>query len=328
MTSQPPAEQDALPNGEPATAANNPLPAPAITLRAWLPVLLAGMFILNLSLIALAGAGRVPFHPDESTYLFMSADFDLLFADPLAMAFDPALETGPQSVAYGRQLYRTLDAPLIRYLLGLGRTLAGLPALPADWNWGKSYAENRSAGALPAPELLLAGRAMVTLLLPLSCIFLYLSGAAIGGRWTGLLAIVFLGLNALVWLHARRAMAEGALLFGVCFALWGFQQGDRRPWLAGLGMALAFNTKLSALALFPVGLLAVIWLAQGAGAEAGGSVANAPIRARLRRMAINVLVYCGVFALLTLALNPVLWRNPLAATRQAGRRARIFRSAR
>jgi hypothetical protein len=278
---------------------------------AWLPALLAGLAILLLTLFALSGAGEVPFHPDESTYLFMSADFDLYLRAPLSLAWDPARPADPQTPADWRQRYRLLDAPLTRYLLGAGRTVAGLPALPADWNWGKTWEENRQAGAQPAAGLLAAGRAAVTLLLPLTLFFLYLSGSIIGGRWTGLLAVLFLGLNALIQLHARRAMTEGALVFGVSFALWSFLQGDRRAWLAGMGAALAFAAKHSALALFPVGLLAVCW---APGIDIKACLATA---AGWRRLALQVLQYAGLFLLVTLALNPVFWRDPLHSLRAA-----------
>ena len=75
--------------------------------------------------------------------------------------------------------------------------------------------------------------------------------------FTGLSAALLLGLNALVLLHDRRAMAEAALTFGVLLALWSFLTGKRHPWLIGLGLALAFNAKQTGLVLLPVGLLAV-----------------------------------------------------------------------
>ena len=37
--------------------------------------------------LAFSGLGSIPFHPDESTQLYMSADFDLLLSDPQAMAW-------------------------------------------------------------------------------------------------------------------------------------------------------------------------------------------------------------------------------------------------
>ncbi|MEW5869519.1 MAG: phospholipid carrier-dependent glycosyltransferase [Chloroflexota bacterium] len=268
-------------------------PAPT-RLRAWLLVIP----LILLSAYFVWGISSVPFHPDESTQFYNSSDFELLFTNPLSMAWSPDRADDLH------MHYRQLDAPFTRYLLGLGRWLAGKSALPVDWDWSKTWEENRLAGALPDPGLLFAGRLAITLLLPLSVCLLYLIGSNLGGAPTGVLAAGLLGLNALVLLHNRRAMAEGALTLGILFAMWTFLQANRRPWLAGLGMALAFAAKQSALALLPVGLLAVAWPPSGS-------------EGRLRRAASGLAQYLGVFILVTLALNPLLWRSPIQASKIA-----------
>ena len=238
------------------------------------------------------GVRTIPFHPDESTQLYMSADFDTLFTNPLKLIFDPNAENDL------KQHYRLIDAPLTRYLLGFGRTIGGFPALQADWDWSKTWDENVQIGALPNEDLLYAGRMAIALLLPLSLVFIYLTGRQLGGRITGLSAVFFLGSSALVLLHGRRAMAEGPLIFGVTFFLWSLFQGSRRPWLTGLAMAMAFNAKQSTLALLPVGLLAVAW-----------SPSQSPMD--LKRIGANIAQYLGVFVLVTIALNPVFWNRPI-----------------
>ncbi len=281
-------------------------PAMAKKRPSWAFWVLAGA----ISLYALWGTAHIPFHPDESTQLFMSSDFDMLFANPLSMAWEPGKE------ADLRTHYRLIDAPLTRYLLGLGRSIAGLPPLPVDWDWTLSWEENRIAGALPQEQLLQTGRLTVTLLLPLSLLFIYLIGREIGGEASGLLAVLLLGSNALTLLHGRRAMAEGALTLGAVFALWSFLQAERRPWLAGLGMALAFNAKHSALALLPVGLLAAAW---GPFNPQAGALAD-----RLKRALVNVSIYGAVFASLTLFMNPFLWRDPIGAVQVSLRERRAL----
>jgi hypothetical protein len=236
----------------------------------------------------------IPFHPDESTQLFMSNDFDYLVTDPLTMVWDPYKE------ADGRQLYRELDAPETKYILGLGRTIAGLSALPTDWDWSKPKEANDDAGALPSQELLLAGRASINLLLPFSVLLVYLIAKRIAGQTAGLIALLVFGTHALVLIHARRAMAEGALLFGVTLATWSILLTPRKPWLTALCMAIAFNAKQSALALFPVGLIAVLW--------------PLPDENRDRRnIAFDLFQYLGIFVLVFFALNPLYWSDPLGA---------------
>ncbi len=269
--------------------------------------------LLGLSLFHLWGIERVPFHPDEATQLFMSSDFEAIFLQPEQLVYSPQQE---QDL---RQRYRLLDAPLTKYLLGLGRSVFGRDALPVDWDWGQSWDQNSQRGALPEPVLLFAGRLAVTLLLPLSLIFAYLVGHALDetsgrpgdaspqaewsllpGSWTGLIAALLLGSNALVLLHARRAMAEGVLLFSVLFVLWTILQVERHPWLTGLGLALALNAKQSLAALVPVGLLALIWAVRRAG---GG----------WRMLFTKVLQLGLAIILVSLALNPVYWSQPMDA---------------
>jgi len=255
-----------------------------------------------LTVFALAGLPGVPFHPDESTQLFMSGDIESLFHAPFSLAWSQASANDPRAHLH------LVDAPLTRYLLGIGRSVIGLPALPVAWDWSKSWQANQSAGALPGPKLLLAGRLTLTLLLPLSLLLIYAIGQQMQSQLTGGLAVLLLGTNALLLLHDRRAMAEAALTFGVLFAIWSFLRGDRQPWLAGLGLALAFNAKQSGLALLPVGLLAVVY------PSLPGRKAKRPA---WLQAAWAWAQYLGVFLLVTLALNPFLWRQPLRAAQTA-----------
>ena len=264
------------------------------TLHIWLFIVLIGL----ITGFYIWGINLVPFHPDESTYLFMSSDFDLLIHNPFTMAWNPELD-GDQ-----RQRYRELDAPLTRYILGFGRSLSNIPALPVDWDWSKTWQQNQEAGAVPGNKLLFTGRLVVTLLLPLSLALLYFTGKAIGNRSTGLLAVILFGSNALILLHTRRAMAEGALVFGVTLSLWSFIQGDRRPWLSGLAVALAFCAKQSALALLPAGIFAVGWVRTDKPHWIGKS-------------AVNIIQYLGAFVVLTLVLNPLYWSSPIKAIQRS-----------
>jgi hypothetical protein len=258
--------------------------------------------LILLTAFALSGAGNVPFHPDESTQLYMSRDFELLLRDPSSLAWTPG------QAGDGRAHLRLVDAPLTKYLLGLGRNLVGLPALPSDWDWTKTWEQNQTAGALPDPRLLLAGRLTLTLLLPCSLFLVYQIGTRLHGALTGLLALLLMGLNALVLLHDRRAMAEAALTFGVLLLLWSCLTAKRPPWLVGLGLAIAFNAKQTGLVLLPVGLLAVAWPDPE---RQSGRLSGWP---RIASAWVQTLV---VFGLVTFLLNPFLWRQPLQAVRAA-----------
>jgi 4-amino-4-deoxy-L-arabinose transferase-like glycosyltransferase len=274
------------------------------------PGLFAGLLIASLSIFYLSGLSSVPFHPDEATYLFMSADFERMLTDPASLSWDPA-RSGDS-----RQNYRLLDAPLTRLMPGLGRSLAGLPPLPADWNWSLSWDQNARNGALPGPGLLLAARLTLAALFPLSLGCLYWAVRPLSGRAGALLAVFLLGTHAIVLLHTRRVMGEAGMLLGITAFLAALPLGHRRPWLVGLTLALAFNAKHSSLALLPAGLAAVAWLP----AQAPGNT---------RRALLNAGRLLAVFGLVTLALNPVLWKHPVEAGRTAlaARQALLERQA-
>lgn len=255
------------------------------------------IFITCLVLISafyFVGIHLVPFHPDESTQLFMSKDYDLLLTNPFSMSW---VSPDPNSLP---QHYRELDAPITRYLLGFGRSLAGIPPLPADWDWSLNWQENTSAGALPSGNLLNIGRFTITLLFPFTLIFIYLAGKKLGSPWIGLFAVLFLALNPLSLLHARRAMAEGALLFTVTLAIWALLSYRSKIWLAAVGIALAYNTKQSAAALLLPGGFAAVWLPR--------SLPN-----RYNRMIIRGSQFIGIAVLITLALSPLYWLHPIQA---------------
>jgi len=263
------------------------------------------LILIPISVFYFWGTKLVPFHPDESTQIFMSEDFNRYLSDPLEMIWEP----GTHLSSTGR--YRMLDAPLTRYLIGLGRMLASIPAQSVDWDWSKSWYENQQNGAFPNDNYLIVGRLSVAIIFPLGIILLYRLGSMLGSKIGGLAAVLFFGTNALVLLHTRRAMAESVLVFSIIASLYALLRADKRPLLAGLIVALAFNAKQSALALLPIGLLAVCWI---------------PTRKpnKAQRIGANLSQYLGGFILLSILLNPFLWRHPIQATQEAIYQRRIL----
>lgn len=260
----------------------------------WLFILL----LIVLSAFYISGVIKVPFHPDESTYIFMSTDFERIFNSPFSMVWDAEY---PISNIFR---YRLIDAPLTRYLLGLGRALTGLPAPAADWDWSASWEANQSSGALPNARLLLIERLAIASLFPLCILFLYQIGLNLGGRLMGITAILLFSLHPLLLLHTRRAMAEGVLIFGVILTLYAFTKAGKHPLLVGLAVAVAFNAKHSAILLLPIGLIAVCWLPDST-------------TRKFSKILGNLSGYIIGFMLLTALFNPVLWRKPFAATKEA-----------
>ncbi len=258
----------------------------------WVALALAIIF----SLFYWAGIPSVPFHPDESTQIFMSSDVQLFFQQPTGLAWKTGAVDDP------RLQLRLLDAPLTRDLIGLGRIITHSPALPTDWNWSLSWDANAATGALPSDNLLQVSRFSVAWLFPFSLVFIYLSGKKVAGGAAGLIALVLLAGNALVLLHTRRAMAESALLFTIILSFWSLVIFQKRPWLTAIPIALAFAAKQSAGGLILVGLAAIIMQ--------NWSTSK-------KQMAGHLALYLAVFLAITLLLNPFLWADPLGAASAA-----------
>ncbi|MGW8224915.1 MAG: hypothetical protein ACWGOY_04240 [Anaerolineales bacterium] len=262
--------------------------------RHWLFLVL----LVVISVFYMTGVVSVPFHPDESTFLYMSADLERSLTAPFSLAWKNETSLTPD------MRYRMIDAPLTRYLVGIGLTIAGIHAPMVDWDWGASWQENKTSGALPDPTLLLVGRMVVACFFPLSLLLLYLIGLKLDGRMLGISILLIYSLNPLVLLHTRRVMAEGVLLFTILLALYALLHGDRYPFLAGLAVSLAVNAKHSAALVLPAGLLAVGWLSY-------------PVERKFYNGIKNVILFSFGFGLLILMLNPFLWGSPFAAAQEA-----------
>jgi 4-amino-4-deoxy-L-arabinose transferase-like glycosyltransferase len=246
------------------------------------------------------GVQFVPFHPDETSWLYMSTDYEAFLHDRASLTWDAA------QVGDYDQTYRLLNAPLPKYVLGIARSLAGYSPddVSVDWDWSLDWDANVAAGALSPSRMLYAARLLNTLLLCVSIAFLYFTGKGLGGRPIGLAAAALLALNAPVLLHARRAMSESVLILSVAMSLWAILHPRPRPWLAGLTVGLAVASKLSAAPLFLLGLLAVLWPAHGESRR---------LKPRLLRLG----QYLTLFVLTVYTLTPLIWQQPIAAGRAA-----------
>ncbi len=145
----------------------------------------------------------VPFHPDESTQIYMSKDVDILFTAPANLFYHAETTLSPE------QRYRLIDAPLPRTIIGISRGIFHLPPLKSDWNWSLSWEENKTNGALPTNYLLLISRLGLAVFVPLGLVFFYLTLKGVVNWPISLLVSVVLGMNAIFLVHTRRAMAEG-----------------------------------------------------------------------------------------------------------------------
>ncbi|WP_299026094.1 hypothetical protein [uncultured Thermanaerothrix sp.] len=229
----------------------------------------------------------------------MSQDWTEYLKNPFRLAWQPEVPLSD------RMIYRLLDPPLTRYWIGFWLTLTNQPAPLQDWNWSQGWEANLQAGAFPPPTSLFVARLGMTLLLPISLLSIYALGYALRGRRVAWTSLFLAGGHALILLHTRRAMAEGLLLSGSTLTLWLLSLPAPNPWLLGLSAALAFNAKYTALPLVGLGVLRLGLLDQ-----------TKPTYTPKARLGA-ILAFLSAFTLLTLALNPFLWKHPVEALKQA-----------
>jgi 4-amino-4-deoxy-L-arabinose transferase-like glycosyltransferase len=227
----------------------------------------------------------------------MSSDIERFLAQPQDLFWDSDNETDI------RQRYHELDAPLTRYLIGIGRLITKQPALPSDWNWAGTWIENSNAGALPNDKLLNISRFSVAFLFPFSLLMMYYIGKSIGNNFIAWSSVLLFSGNSFVLLHSRRAMAESVLLFTIILFLFLIIVLRDKPWALSISSALAFNAKQSAVVFFILGLIAIFWPAK-----------NSPTKKNISK---NFGIYILIFLITTLILNPFLWSDPIKAAMAA-----------
>jgi Dolichyl-phosphate-mannose-protein mannosyltransferase len=254
--------------------------------------------ILLLSILYLSGIADVPFHPDESTYIFMSDDLQFFFSNLPSMFWQPG------QVDNLHQHYRKLDPPTSRAIIGISRSIAGQQALPADWDWALTWQENQQAGALPDSDLLTVSRIGIAIFYPFSLLFLYLSVNEVSDRLTAWLAMLFMAGNLLVLLHTRRAMTESFMLFTIILSLYFLLHFREKPWLSAFPITLALNAKLSTAPFAAVGGLVILLIA----------FQN---KWPLKKIIGQLAVYGLIILALSFILNPFLWAHPFSAAQSA-----------
>jgi len=189
--------------------------------------------------------------------------------------------------------------PLTRYLIGFARFATSSPGLHSDWDWSLTWEQNLKIGAYPSQTLLKIARLIPTLLIPISIYLFYFAIRKILPKTPALIAVLFLGLNPLILLHGRRAMAESALLFGITLFLWSVTRDRIKPILVGIAIAIAFNAKQTGIFLIPAGIIAVCTLPDE--------------EQNLKNMLARSAVVLAVFLIITLLLNPFYWKSPFSA---------------
>ncbi len=257
----------------------------------WQKVILAILFLLILWFY-FTGIPSVPFHPDESTQIFMSSDVSI---STDMLAFVPGNKTGD------RWRLRLIDSPLSRTMMGWALKINNMKSNPADWNWSADWQTNIASGAMPADNTLYTARWSVAWVFPFTCLFLYLLAKKINGKSTAVIAVLLMTTNALVLIHTRRAMSESVLLCTTTALIWLIIDFKNRPWLTAILSGLAVNAKQTAIPLM---------------ALAGVEIFLLPNTVSLSKKVRNILVFFTIILGISWSLNPAYWRYPTEAIRE------------
>jgi len=263
---------------------------------------------------AFRGMMDVPFHADESVYIYMARYFDLYF---LKRDF-----SNPEWDA--KVVWSVTQPPVTKYLIGLALFATGhdFSKLHHHWDWGLDEKANFERGNVPSASALLVSRSLMTSLFTLSIVLC----AAIGYRLSGFVGAFVAGpvfaTSGLALQYLRRATADAPLVFfGLLAVVSGMRLLDclassrakasrwTYTWaaLTGLWLALAGGSKPSGSALIPMVLLApaIAWLlvkSRGTGFVPGSRL--------LALYTILLLVTVAAFVI----PNPMLYENPFEGT--------------
>lgn len=255
--------------------------------------ILCGTALLGYAVFYFGGLSAVPFHPDEATQIFTSTDFDLLFSDPTGLFYrEPAVDAAHQH-------YRLIDAPLTRINIGLLRRVTGTEGLAADWDWSLNWDENVRNGALPSDHLLWIARLACAWPVPFAIALFYLLLKKYLHPLASITFSLLLGLNPLVLLHTRRAMAEGWMFSLAIVLIWIVFSRSRGWvwWYALVVCGISLQSKQIIAPLLAAAGLALVWDAWQAGRwQAAGKA---------------VLALCTAVLLGFYVLNPVMWADPV-----------------
>ncbi len=278
-------------------------------------LLLDALLLMLLVCYVLVGVKDVPFHGDESTIIWMSADYGtvVLKGDLADVRYAPP----PRRTT--EQHLRILNGTLTRWVMGSTRSIAGFDRndLNDQWVWGPDMAWNRANGHMPSDRLLLMTRLSSAALLIISIAFVMAMTRSVANQLfahrlisaaASWLSAILYALNPVVLMNGRRAMFEGAMLFGVALVGWvtlrlvNRQSSFKGYVLIGVAAGIALSAKHST--AFTIALLFI-----GLVVDELGSSRNQPKHWYQFSSKFIVLTLTALFVFL--ALTPLWWSNHL-----------------
>ncbi len=196
------------------------------------------------------------------------------------------------------QKYRLLDAPITRYAIGVFRLISGVPPLQNDWDWSKTWDENKLA--FPTPKMLFVSRLSTAILFPISIVIFFLLSKELFKNNNILigLSVLLFSLNSLLLLHTRRAMAESSLIFFLTLSLYLLLKLPKKIiFLSAIPIGFAINSKQILIFLVLVGLLLFFYY----------------FFKEPNKLITQTIFFSIIIVSIFMLFNPILWNNPLKA---------------
>ena len=265
---------------------------------AWLDVIL----LLLLTVYIVSGINLIPFHGDESAFIFMSEDYDKIvkqgeFRDVLF-----------NSKGVSKQYIRLSTGSILPFSIGFARDITNTQGPIQKWLWGASWEENIRQGNMPNPRLLLLARTCSAFMGALSILLFFMTAYQFfSSRSAAWLATLALATQGDILVNFRRAMQEGPKFLFLILTLYiashilkDFQgmKSRRYPYVllgvaSGLTLAAKQDTAPMLIAIYLALALIPIWKKETA-----------------RIILINILYLGGATSLAYacfLAFMPVFW---------------------
>ena len=162
------------------------------------------IFLVIVVIYILVGISQVPFHGDESTYIWRSQEYDTLVKQGNLKSI---LFTQPDD--YQQQLKLSIGSILI-YSIGFARDIAGIDTVNNDWSWEDGWDVNLARGNRPEQQTLILARFCSAIMGAASIILFFLAARKLfpsrASAWVG---TILLATQAGILLNFRRAMQEG-----------------------------------------------------------------------------------------------------------------------
>lgn len=161
-------------------------------------------FLLLLFIYILSGLHLVPFHGDESAYLWLSEDYDRIVEkrDLENVLFNPD--------GNAKQYLRLSTGSILAFSIGFTRDITNNEDPIEKWLWGSSWDENIAQGNMPNPRLLNLARTCSAWMGALSMVLFFLFAFNLfSSRLVAWSAALMLATQGSVLVSIRRAMQEG-----------------------------------------------------------------------------------------------------------------------